>query len=181
MQHEVLLGQSSLVYFNLFKLKMKKKQSLSASTVRSFAVLEESTEHDTTTMSDNDKNNITAQPNLPLDNWREQRQERQVWKPIHDELIRNLPSQLSEDDIRYILSVPAERRTRLYQVDDPEVVFRYIPREYSGYSISYEKARSVLDYTMISVLSKRLRGIDGFVSLSLFLYSSFLPHPVLES
>jgi hypothetical protein len=100
-----------------------------------------------------------------LEQRKQRLQERRVWDPIFNKLtIDVIPAQLSENDIRNILSVPTEKRDELYRVHDAETVYQYIPRVYDDFTISNDRARDILCLAVELALHERLKKIDGYVS-----------------
>lgn len=99
---------------------------------------------------------------------RKQRKERRSWNLIQDELSYDIiPSLLNEDDIRYILSVPAEMRDAYYRVNDPDIVFQYVPREHDGFVIGLDRAVNILGEALEAALERALEDTEGCVFSSI--------------
>lgn len=108
-------------------------------------------EHDQATI---DQSNVV--PEDPREQHRIRFRERQVQKKILRELAyKVIPSRLTEDDIRNILSVPGQ---------DPEFIFQFVPRQHNGLNLTPGMAKGVMYEAMEATLRRNLKGIDGLVS-----------------
>ncbi|KAH8702562.1 hypothetical protein BGW36DRAFT_446236 [Talaromyces proteolyticus] len=104
----------------------------------------------------------TALPSTKMtDNQREQHESAHRWGDVLDKEIHSLPN-LSDSDLRDLLSTPQEDRHSRRLKFDPTVAFRYIPREFKGQEIKFDLALSHLKTRLNDTLFNRLRAIPGY-------------------
>jgi hypothetical protein len=98
-----------------------------------------------------------------LENGEKWRQEGRDQYQRTEDLVDSLRLSLSDSDLRNILVRRPEERDEYGRIDDPDLIFAFVPREYQGQAVENDEAKNILDCAVEHAIRLRLKDTEGFV------------------